>query len=60
MPGQSVVLQLLHACCDRREAVSFHHRKVQERLVALNVSEPKLVGPAGIEVAFNMIIMDRL
>jgi hypothetical protein len=46
MPGQPAVLQLLHAYCDRREAVSFHHRKVQERLVALDVSEPRVAHTA--------------
>ncbi len=34
-------------------AVSFHHRKVQERLVALNVGDPKLIRPGDVEVPIH-------
>ena len=37
--------QLLSACCDRLSAVVSHHRKVRERLVALDVRRPDLIGP---------------
>jgi hypothetical protein len=30
-------------CCDRPMAVSFHHRTLPWRLVALNISSPDLV-----------------
>jgi hypothetical protein len=33
------------ARCDGPAAVSFHHRSVQERLVALGVGDPQLIGP---------------
>lgn len=55
-PTGQIVLQLSHACCDRRRAVSFHHRKVQERLVALDVGEPDSVGRVGAEHALHMIV----
>jgi hypothetical protein len=57
-PTRPIVLQLSHACCDKHEAVSFHHRKVQERLVALDVGQPQLVRPLRGEVALHEIVMD--
>ncbi len=39
--------QLSTTCCDRPPAVSFHHRKVQQRLVALNVGHPEPVRCGG-------------
>lgn len=38
--SRQIVLQLSHACCDKRRAASFHHRKVSERPVALDVADP--------------------
>ena len=45
--SQSSGCPLLHcARCDKHRAVSFHHRTVGERLVALEVGLPHLVNPA--------------
>jgi hypothetical protein len=36
------------ACCDRPEAVSFHHRTVPKRHVALRIPDPDAVGSHGL------------
>ena len=54
-PRRSGCPQLQRACCDRPMAVSFHHRTVRERLVALDVGDPQLVGSVGAEVALDQI-----
>ena len=43
------------ARCDEPQAVPFHHRRVRERLVALEVRDPQLVGSGGDEVAFHQV-----
>jgi hypothetical protein len=43
------------ARCDGPAAVSFHHRSVQERLVALDVGQPQLVGRGAGEATIHQI-----
>ena len=52
--------QLRSACCDRLMAVASHHRKVQERLVALDVRCPLAVLGIGGEVALQHIGCHRV
>ena len=47
--------QLQPARCDEPMAVSFHHRKVQERLVALEIGDPQPVRSAWRERTANEI-----
>lgn len=47
--------QLSTACCDRPPAVSFHHRRVQERLVALEVDHPEPVRRGRGELAVDQV-----
>ena len=47
--------QLQYARCDKHEAVSFHHRTVRKRLVALYVGDPQLVRFGAGEVPVNQI-----
>ena len=42
-------------CCDRPKAVSFHHRTVEQRLVALDVRYPQLVGYVSGELTADSI-----
>ena len=47
--------QLAPACCEKRAAVSFHHRTVKQRLVALEVGHPETVRRGRGEVAIDEI-----
>ena len=47
--------QLQPARCDGLNAVSFHHRTVGERLVALDVGEPQPVRLIPVEVSIHQI-----
>ena len=51
--------QLVPACCDKRAAVSFHHRTVKQRPVALEVRHPQRVGTLGREVAVDEVRASR-
>ena len=43
------------ARCDEPEPVSFHHRRVQERLVALQIGHPEKVGFSSDELTLNQV-----
>ena len=47
--------QLQRARCDEHEAVSFHHRTVRKRLVALEVTNRGFIRPSGGEVATQQV-----
>ena len=45
--------------CDEPEAVSFHHRTVKQRLVALEIGDPQTIRTIRGEVPFHEIRRDR-
>ena len=58
-PRGSGCPQLQPVRCDELMAVSFHHRKVQERLVALEIANPQLVRPRRLELSVHQIRRPR-
>ena len=55
VPAKPGCPQLLPACCDKPEAVSFHHRTVEQRLVAHQVRHPKPIGTLRLELSTHEV-----